>query len=162
MDSYLPLFLIIFAIAMVLGPIMLLQPSQGEKKLATLRSAAAQLGLLVKLDKSTGGVNYILPWRSASEFGDEWRLVKKNYPHEAHFFEYWDFDLAPRAMTSDSREKLKVMTTSLENIAAFGSTPMGVYLSWSERLSGKDVDTALSEIQTALGNIKSLVPHKAS
>ncbi|WHI53039.1 hypothetical protein P3339_09865 [Microbulbifer sp. MLAF003] len=49
MSQWLPVIIIGFAIALVLGPVMWLKPNQRDSRLADLRGRAAQKGITVQI-----------------------------------------------------------------------------------------------------------------
>lgn len=103
--------LIILAAAMVLGPVLLIQPSKGAAKTAKIRELAAlaglRVGLLSKDDAKRGKnkdglqsdtrdfVEYSLPLPRAFEDiykGDAcWTVTQCNYSHGLHFYNFWDW-----------------------------------------------------------------------
>ena len=87
--SWFVVFLMLLAFAMMVGPILLVQPSRRDRKVAGMRAKASQLGLRVSLQK-LGEDNlavYELPWSRTDQrplMGVEWMLERKPYAHDIH------------------------------------------------------------------------------
>lgn len=88
--SYWPIVFIALAIIMAIGPIMMMQPSGRDKRLAGLRQGAATLGLQVRMSDYEG--NSVAVYSLAVDLDDEtqaWKLIKKSYAHGIHFYQKW-------------------------------------------------------------------------
>ena len=94
--SFWPLLLIVFAIIMAIGPIMLMQPSNKDKRLANLRQKAVQMGLQVRMNDYSKGEQkitvaiYTYPV-NLSKNAPCWSLVRRAYEHEIHFHGVWEW-----------------------------------------------------------------------
>lgn len=153
MSGFIPIIFVVFAVALAVGPIMLMRPTTGQKRLASIRTAAAERGLMVSSEKHH--VLYILPWRrengkkTKADF-DEWRLAKQNYSHGAHYFNDWDWEGRACPDSSIRHDELRRLLASSESYAVLGGNRIGVYLGWNERLGGEGVDKKLDELQRDL------------
>ncbi|MEY4590798.1 MAG: hypothetical protein RL497_2874, partial [Pseudomonadota bacterium] len=86
-------------LAIILGPLLMLKPSQGLQKLADLRQNAQQLGLIVQahchpaITQPGAWVFYLMPWPSFANTSKlhTWALLQKNFSHEIHLKGQWDF-----------------------------------------------------------------------
>lgn len=88
--SYWPIVFIVLAIAMAVGPIMIMQPSRRDRRLAELRQKAASLGLQLRLSDYEGSsvavytLPVILPKNTPT-----WQIIKQAYAHGLHFYQHW-------------------------------------------------------------------------
>lgn len=97
------LALIGLAIAMCLGPVMLMRPSAQHRKQAMLRAMAVEMGLrvssgsIIMNGRSKTYCVYTRPWQeqqtkgSAKTLTNNWCLVKNSFEHKLHFYKAWDF-----------------------------------------------------------------------
>lgn len=88
-----PIIIVVLVIAMSVGPIMMMQPSKSQQRLAKLRQSAASLGFKVGSSslKTDDGVLcwfYWLPLPEESEL-NPLLCVKNNYEHGMHLAKYW-------------------------------------------------------------------------
>ena len=92
MDMGWPLLFIIGAIALMIGPLMMLQPSRRQQELTALRQMAVQRGIRIHLNKAIGKHQsvavYSLPWPTAVKTG-YFCLIKQQFAHDLHFSGYW-------------------------------------------------------------------------
>ena len=95
MDIGWPLWLIIGAIALMIGPLMMLQPNKRQQELTALRQMAAQRGIRIHLNKANGKHQsvavYSLPWTTAVKT-DYFCLIKQQFTHDLHFSGYWHWE----------------------------------------------------------------------
>lgn len=89
----LPIIIVILAIAMMLGPILLLQPNKMQRRLASLRQTAAEKGLQVRMLKRDAEVvaAYQLPWSIARRKRQKWMLKRTSYEHGLHIAGFWQW-----------------------------------------------------------------------
>lgn len=152
---WLTILLIVLALAMALGPVMLLQPSSGLQKLAKIRLLANQQGLIIRLPtaQAHGGAEYYLPLSKALRAlaaQSSWALEKKNIAHEIHFYGDWDWrgsSQAPQALWSELRQILAHLP---EGISALIFSPSGIGCEWDERCRGASENEAVTAIKTFL------------
>lgn len=161
MDVMVPIFIIGLAVAMAIGPVMMLQPNQAQRRAAKLRSNAAQRGLIVRAPGEGLGMNYMLPWRSSKELDNNWHLEKQSFAHGAHFYNEWDFkrDLkgGSNALLKAGSNRLKDYLDQLDGVSALGVNRVGVYLCWDERLNGKSEEECLAVVESNLKTLQTIV-----
>ncbi|NIB41292.1 hypothetical protein HBA55_16945 [Pseudomaricurvus alkylphenolicus] len=129
------------AVALLLGPIMLMQPTAGQRRQAALRQCAADNGLRVHLqpppegadgtEKLNSSAMYCLPWKRAKDARNVWVLVRRAYEHELHAFGRWDWQgegagSVSMAMMADRLKRLPAP------VFAVASGPQGLCCYWSE------------------------------
>lgn len=159
MDAILPALLLVFVVAMMVGPIMLMRPSSHQKKLAKLRFQAQQAGLLVHIgeERSASGRNlaeYLLPRKKPSMTLPEWRLRKQSTPHEIHIAEYWRWVGQAPSLNAPMTEQLTQLVHSCPNgVLAFGVNRVGVFICWTEQLSSQTPQDVTSGIKTWLDQL---------
>ncbi len=151
--------MVVLAVAMVVGPVMMLQPSKGLAKIAALRSHASQLGLTVHLPsreadgKPVRGAIYRMPLPEAigkrKNFAS-WRVKRQKHTHGIHFHGEWDWaseSRAPEAITDELRRQLDTLP---ESIAALECTTAGVGLQWDERCHGEQPEPEVEKLRDRL------------
>lgn len=151
--------IICLAIAMMLGPVMMMRPSASQTRLAALRTQANALGYRVRIaeDPRAGRdaqiAVYSLPWNKDDKNRPEWKLVKQNISHELHFLNYWDWQGAGRPHV-DIQEALKHFLNGVDmKLVAIGASRSGVDAYWEEKLSGEESQVALERLRSLLQKI---------
>lgn len=131
------ILLMFLAFAMIIGPIMLMQPSKRQQKVARLRAKAAELGLKVSLQTWQGRslAVYEKPWprQDRQRFGgEEWALDKQPYEHEIHINGWWqwrDGKAPPEPVVPLLRESLLDLP---QGVLAVEATRLGLRCYWTE------------------------------
>jgi len=136
--------LLLGVVAMVVGPVMLLQPSPQDRRQAELRTRARGLGLVVRLESLPAQTTdleepqrqplYCLPARPADKRGgkESWQLVRAAYNHESHFLGDWRWQGRGRPGTRVTRRLEQCLPQLPESVLAVGSDSRGWYLVWTE------------------------------
>lgn len=138
-SNLLLIFLIIGVVAMVVGPIMMMQPNAVQRRQETLRTRAMTLGLRVKMGSLLQSVHaaretlpiYWLPLLDGNG-QRQWLLIREAYSHESHFLDYWSWYDKQKASEAEQhwlRENLPYLPDSIKAIAA---DPQGINVYWSE------------------------------
>ncbi len=151
------ILLLIGVAAMVLGPIMLLQPNSTQRYQERLRKRAMELGLRVGMQSLPRQATdteqpqvmpvYSLPPRKKPEGGD-WLLVRSPYAHESHFLEFWVWQGQGRA-TEQSLAWLRQQLPSLPpSVAGVEHSSQGIGFYWSEA-GGEKILLNLADILKA-------------
>ncbi len=144
---WLPLLICLGAIALLVGPIMLMQPTRSQRRLAQLREAAMAAGLRVHLQAPPAGAKiasgaalvaaYCLPWKESVMAKSVWQLVKKGFAHELHAAAEWDWSEAPGQFDwSAFRPCLEQVPAK---VFAIASGPQGLCCYWTEQGDSEDV-----------------------
>jgi hypothetical protein len=122
MDLWWPLLFTIAAVALILGPIMMLQPNKRQRELTDLRWAASQLGIRIRLDnsdrKKTAIAVYSLAWPVPVKI-DHWCLKRQNFAHDLHFLGFWhwsDDQRPPASWLVPLREILKSLPSDVTGV----------------------------------------------
>ncbi len=151
--------IIALSVAMVVGPVLWIRPSPRQKQQARIRARAAALGLQVRLypkSSVTGDskdremvMHYQLPRPQVldeSELG-EWVLRRRNFAHEMHFAESWDWQGKPAP--ARWHDALRGLLTQLpEDVFSIVGSPQGVAVVWNERGTDERVDQIAEALKT--------------
>lgn len=149
------LLFIVFAVSMVIGPIMLLQPSSRQRYIALQRQRAAQLGLQVAVacgESSQSVMVYRLPV-NLPEAMQSVQLMRQSYSHGAHTYKDWQATHAS-AVVSDA---VKWWLDSLpQAVLGVEMGPHSLGLSW------QDSDTSLcaDRVKALLVTLQSVLASK--
>lgn len=159
MAGWLPLIIILFAVALVVGPVMWMKPSGRDRRLASLRSRAARAGLTVQmrplpeaLGEGSAAV-YFCRWQDLRRLQLDWILELQRGAHEMHFSGRWDWcndRAAPQAAWAQLRQMLEQLPG---DACAIVASQAGLGIQWRE--SGDDsgfaaVETALNEFRPSI------------
>lgn len=147
--SWFVVFLLFLVFAMMVGPILLMQPTQRDRKIAALRAKAGDQGLKVTLQSQERGLIpvYERRWPSlekSKRVGVEWALERQTYSHGIHFADWWQWrgaDRPPVAVLPILQERLAALP---ESVSVVEATPLGLRCYWSEN-GGEPVLLQLAE-----------------
>lgn len=152
--------LILGSVALLVGPVAMLQPTHLERRQAKLRAKARELGLYVHLrtlPESPAGVKstkpiplYVQPVRSKRE----WSLVRTRYAHEVHLQEWWEFADGQRPEPSLEAALGKVLSALPSSVSGVNQTPEGLGFFWDEK-GGSERLSELSDILHRMANLVS-------
>jgi len=141
------ILILIGVVSLVLGPIMLMQPTQAERRLARLREVAAQAGLRVHLQPLPSTVHsddrvgmaamYCLPWQEQKHARATWLLTKRGYSHELHFDGLWEWHGKDREASEHSLRD--AMAKIPPKVLAVARGPQGLCCYWTELGNEGDV-----------------------
>ena len=152
MASWVPIVVIIFAVVLVIGPVMWLKPSSRDRKLAELRQKAAGAGLKVQmqsLPEALGqgtAATYFSQWRNPRRLSTGWALELQRMSHEMHFHGRWDWRkgrAAPEAAQAALNELIDLLPGDATAVFANDS---GLGVQWRERTG----DAGFTQVQDAL------------
>ncbi len=138
---WLPIIVCIGVVALLVGPIMLMQPSGADRRLAGLRSIALKHGLRVHMHAIPEGADYqgrsnslamyCLPWRHQRDTRVNWLLIRKKFNHEIHAFGCWDWQVeAPESVSANLGEYLAKLP---ETVVGLVAGAQGLCCIWTER-----------------------------
>lgn len=129
---------------MVLGPIMMLQPSSRQKRIATLRQTAIEKGLRVRMSSSEGMPQavYELPWAKKRPSLKGWSLQRKKYVHELHLSEYWAWQGDGRPAPAQVADLRSIIDQLPNDVTYVSYNDGGVAYQWQES-GGADALEAL-------------------
>lgn len=151
--TFWPIILIVLAIAMAVGPIMLMQPSTRDRRLASLRQEAAQAGLDVRMadyekgEQKTSVAVYTyqvnLPKNTPT-----WSLLRRSYAHEIHFHSTWEWQSTNKKISSKKEDELHQFLDGLPvDIVGLEVNEMRVGVWWQEKPSAMTIKTIKQLLQ---------------
>jgi len=148
--SYWAIIFIIIAIAMALGPIMMMQPSRRDRRLADLRQKAASLGLQVRMSDYEGRPVAVyskpadLPKTTIS-----WQLLKQSYSHGIHFYQEWQLLDNSSAVPAEIEHAIKLYIDELfQDIVGIEVNKKAVGVWWLEKPNTETVEQILSSLNS--------------
>ena len=155
------LVLLLGVVAMVVGPVMLLQPSPQDRRQAELRARARRLGLIVRLETLPVQATdadaperlpvYRLPAQLQRGNGQSqpWQLLRAAYRHDMHFLGDWRWQGQGRP-GQGVLEALEAFLPELpRSVLAVGGDSRGCYLAWTEE-GGVTLLERLTELLSAI------------
>ena len=146
-------------LVMVLGPVMLLQPSTRDRRLNELRGGAQERGVKVTMQTLPSQATdlgdpdlvpvYRLPAAKGGGPTRSWMLVRGVYQHEAHFLGDWVWQGRERA-SAEEQDCLTALLPGLpKSVRAVAGDAAGWSIYWME-LGGDDA------LQTVLDGLVKL------
>jgi len=138
MHSWLPVFIIIGVIALVVGPVMMMRPSHRQKQLIALRAAATAAGMRLRLDAQTPKGNnsnaaiYSLPWSEAQAI-TPWCLKRQAFSHEVHFHQQWDWSGEGRCPAAWEAALLDIVSQLGDDIVGIEADQYMLGIFWQEK-----------------------------
>lgn len=160
MDSGMWLILLIVGvIAMIFGPIMMLQPNSSQRRQEKLRSHALTTGFRVAmrpLSKAVKGleagtmipVYTFLQQRDAEKFGG-WFLQRSDYAHESHLLDYWEWQDRIKAGAEDLQWLNRILPDVPGSVVAIAASAQGIHWYWMES-GGEDTLAQLKALSQGL------------
>ena len=144
--SLMTILILLGVVSLVLGPIMMMQPSPAQRRMASLREAALKNGLRVHMQPVPTSVKldyyldmaamYCLPWTEQKHTRSSWLLTQRSYTHELHFDGVWEWQGEERELNVKA---LKCALAKVPNkVFAVARGPQGLCCYWSE--FGKEED----------------------
>lgn len=163
MQNWTPLIFVLLAIALAVGPIMMMQPTKTQQRLAKLRDDARKMGLMVTMCvwpskfkvKVNSYMRYQQPWHTQHPPKCTFFLFKQGYEHDLHLAKTWE-KVEAINLPEEKLTGLLLNNEILENIASIGCTTQGVFVDWNENNSTKleGVREFLEQLREVLISIK--------
>lgn len=135
--------LLIFAVALVAGPIAMLVPKPAQRSKEALRVHAMAQGvrfgmrkppkLSTSMEEPRPSPVYYLPPVARAGAAPDWVLVRTDYVHEGNFYQEWDWQGVNRPsvqVQSLLREELPKLPAT---VIALSEGEAGTCVFWSER-----------------------------
>ena len=151
--------IILVVIALILGPIRMMQPSPEQKKREKLRLAARANGVHFAMrnlpqqadEQEAPGlipVYFLPPTKSQTEKG--WMLVRANYEHEIHFLGWWAWQNDVRPLSAELNILSEHLNDLPQSVRGISAGTEGICVFWSEQGG----DAVLTQIIQLLGELK--------
>lgn len=147
--SALPIIIVILVVAMIVGPIMMMQPSAREKRVSHWRQTAIEEGFSVRMRKveQSNHAEYIYPWANKAKRAS-WTLTKQNYVHDIHFLDYWEWDGTGRPSTAMLESLAEYIKTLPAGASLIEANAAGMACCWDEQGSDADFRTILDGLKS--------------
>lgn len=136
------IIILVAVVAMIVGPIMMLQPNATQRKQEKLRSRALALGLQVKMTSLPQQATdseapaaipvYCLPHAQARPCLSEWLLRRSTYVHESHFFQEWFWSGEHRSNEQERQWLLNCLPNLPPSVVALSCNAGGICVYWAE------------------------------
>ncbi len=150
--SFWAVIFIVLAIAMAVGPIMIMQPSSRDRRLAKFRQSAASLGLQVRMAdyKANNAKRSIAVYSQAVELPSKapsWVLLKQSYQHDIHFYGKWEWQEGSQALEISKHGALQAFLNELpDDIVGMEVNNKMIGIWWNEAASEVTIDQIKSWI----------------
>lgn len=154
--------MIIAVVSLMLGPVMMMQPSKKERRLARIRGSAIANKLKVQShvdDKGEMYAVYTKPWPDyilqslKSRQFPEWRLNRMAFAHDIHFHSVWDWDNKSKTSSVVPGELAAILDSVNEDITAIEVNRFGASVHWNEYLRGREPQQVIKEIEQLLASL---------
>lgn len=153
--TFWPIILIALAVAMAIGPVMMMQPNSRERRLASLRLDAAQSGLYIRMadyeyDGHTKSVTVYSHPISVPKNTPTWSLLRRSYDHGIHFHVKWEWQSTDKKISRQRDHDLrKFLDTLPDDVVGLeiNETMAGIW--WLEKSSSmtiKDLKQLLQQL----------------
>lgn len=159
--------ILFLVVALVVGPIMMMQPSPRSRREAGLRARASAYGMHVSLEAlPRQATDLEEPPRSPmyclnqprGRAAPRWLLVRGTYEHDYQFLGWWRWQSEARP-TEEELDVLQGWLPELpESVQGVGANAKGWYVYWTEQ-GGEPVLERLAE---GLGQLKDCIRPPAS
>lgn len=146
----------------MLGPVMMMQPSKKERRLARIRNTAIANKLKVQSHVDEKGEMYAVytkPWPDSvlqalksSQF-PEWRLNRMAFTHGIHFHSVWDWDNKTKTSSVSQGELAPILDSAHVDIAAIEVNRFGASVHWNEYMRGREPQEVITEIEQLLSEL---------
>jgi len=155
-------------LAMVLGPVMMLQPSERDRQQEAVRRRATEKGLRVTLEalpKQATDLTeperlpvYRQPAAKGGGPARDWMLVRAAYEHESHFMGMWAWQGKGRATPAERACLRQCLPRMPRSVRALSGDPGGWSVYWTEAGG----DRALAVVEETLAALRDCSPSPAS
>jgi len=131
---------LIVAVALVLGPIMMMRPNPAQKRLEAMRLLARAEGVQYSIrnlprqadeaDKPAPVAVYFLPPTNAHS--PSWMLMRTRYQHDIHFLGWWAWRNEGRPNNAEQAVLREQLDTLPESVRAVSAGTEGISVYWDE------------------------------
>jgi len=150
---------VIVAVALVVGPVMMMRPNPAQKNKENLRSLARARGVHFSMrnlprqadeqDQPAAIPVYFLP-PEKSQLSPSWMLVRTNYEHEINLLGWWAWQGETRATNLELAVLEAQLQALPESVKAVSSGSGGICVYWEE----KGGETVLQQVFRLLESLK--------
>lgn len=131
------------AVALIVGPIMMMRPTGRQQQLSRLRTEALSLGLSTSLQKLPKGLSvhkypeqvavYQKRWQQRRFSGSDVTLLRLEFSHELHFCDHWDWQGDTKNTLLLNDELKQLLNTIDDSVIAVTINHIGLGLHWLEK-----------------------------
>lgn len=153
--------ILLVAIALIVGPMMLLRPDPAQKNKENLRAIAAAKGVrftIKQLPQQTTEIESPAPISvyffapSNQQQDDDWMLLRATYDHEILYLRGWEWQGDVRPPAAEQEVLKKYLPLLPDSVRAVSSGSKGICVYWSEK-GGEEV---LAQVLGLLQELKQL------
>lgn len=156
--SILPIAIVILVVAMLIGPIMLMQPSKYQRRVASLRQKAAQLGVQVHMSKygEEQVAAYQMPWRPSRRKRGHWQLTRASYEHGLHLAGVWQWMTQQRPSPEFEKRLAEHLPQLPASVVGVEGNARGLVVLWRERGGDQQLLELIEWLKTVIESDESL------
>lgn len=147
---------VVLAVAMVVGPIMMMKPSGRQLQLTRLRQQAMQLGLSASIQSLPKGLKsnrypaqvavYSRAFQGQKYLAEEALLLRLDFNHGLHYCANWDWQKG-KSLDLPLDQKLRdALNTVSDSVIAIQINRLGVGVMWLEKSMQVTQVLALTEL----------------
>lgn len=151
---------VILAVAMVLGPVMLMKPSGRQRQLASLRQQALELGLQSRISSVPSEIASYTAAPTIAVYQKRWQgkrfnqaatllLYRTTFSHEIHFHGVWDWQGDEQLPLQANQSLKNCLDTLPDSVLAIEISTLGVGLFWLEK--GSSIENLNSFYPSVMG-----------
>jgi len=143
-----------FSLCLIIGPILLLQPSPRQRKIADIRTKAYSLGFTVSMSEYEGDqvAEYLRAWPGTQLKwqATDWVLERKNYLHDIHFCGHWDWQGSSRAPEQSAQIVHEFIERLPKSVVAVRASRAGIALQWREAGGEQALQELLAQLDVLI------------
>lgn len=154
--------IIVLAVALVVGPAMMIRPSPAQKNQTRLRAIALGKGIRITVRNlpqqsaesekpAPVSVYFIAP--ANHQLDDDWFLLRTSYTHDIHFLDSWAWQGNLRATAAEQAVLKKYLPLLPESVRGVSVGSKGVCVYWQER-GGEPVLQQIIELLEVLNALQ--------
>jgi hypothetical protein len=151
------IIILIIALALVVGPVMMMRPNPAQKNKENLRSIARAKGVHYSMrniprqadeqeQRLPLPVYFFPPTKTQTATG--WMLVRANYEHDINFLGWWAWQGERRATAAEVEVLKACLPTLPESIHAVSAGGEGVCVYWEEKGGERILQRVLSLLES--------------
>jgi hypothetical protein len=158
--------MMLLAVALVLGPVMMMRPDPIQKNKEQMRAIAYSKGIRFTIKKLPQQLSELEPpapipvyfFAPSKTSGDtDWILLRTSYEHGAHFMGHWAWQKQPRATAAEETILVNYLPRLPESVLGVSSGGQGVCVYWRET-GGIEALALIIELLEALNREQNRVP----
>ncbi len=162
--------IICLVVAIMVGPIMMMQPTKRQRQLATLRKSALAHGLKVRMmTMPPGSVQegesvavYYHSWPDNKTLKNTWFLARQSFSHGAHFDDTWDW-IDDKPAAAPWQAAIRAALPALpESVIAVEASSHSLGVSWLEKPEGQTPEQATGALSDWIKALMAQAPARSN